>query len=35
MEFRRIPGLPPYVYTIIDALKVEARRAGRDEIDLG
>lgn len=35
MEFRRIPGLPPYVFTIIDALKVEARRAGRDVIDLG
>ena len=35
MEFRRIPGLPPYVFTIIDGLKVEARRAGRDVIDLG
>jgi alanine-synthesizing transaminase len=35
MEFRRIPGLPPYVFTIIDSLKVEARRAGRDVIDLG
>lgn len=35
MEFRRIPGLPPYVFTIIDALKVEARRAGRDVVDLG
>jgi alanine-synthesizing transaminase len=35
MEFRRIPGLPPYVFTIIDGLKVEARRAGKDVIDLG
>jgi alanine-synthesizing transaminase len=35
MEFRRIPGLPPYVFTIIDGLKTEARRAGRDVIDLG
>src|SRR3569832_894387 len=35
MEFRRIPGLPPYVFTIIDGLKVEARRAGEDVIDLG
>ena len=35
MEFRRIPGLPPYVFTIIDGLKMEARRAGRDVIDLG
>ncbi len=35
MEFRRIPSLPPYVFTIIDSLKVEARRAGEDVIDLG
>ncbi|CAB4750380.1 unannotated protein [freshwater metagenome] len=35
MEFRRINSLPPYVFTIIDALKLEARRAGRDVIDLG
>jgi alanine-synthesizing transaminase len=35
MEFRRITGLPPYVFTIIDSLKVEARRAGADVIDLG
>ena len=35
MEFRRITGLPPYVFTIIDGLKVEARRAGKDVIDLG
>jgi alanine-synthesizing transaminase len=35
MEFRRITALPPYVFTIIDSLKVEARRAGHDVIDLG
>ena len=35
MEFRRISNLPPYVFTIINNLKVEARRAGRDVIDLG
>lgn len=35
MEFRRITNLPPYVFTIIDGLKIEARRAGVDVIDLG
>jgi alanine-synthesizing transaminase len=35
MEFRRINGLPPYVFATIDDLKLEARRAGRDVIDLG
>ncbi len=35
MEFRRINGLPPYVFAQIDALKLAARRAGRDIIDLG
>jgi alanine-synthesizing transaminase len=35
MEFRRITGLPPYVFTIIDGLKVAARRAGEDVVDLG
>ena len=35
MEFRRITSLPPYVFTIIDSLKVERRRAGEDIIDLG
>jgi|SRR5579875_1299738 len=34
MEFRRINGLPPYVFAHIDALKLAARRAGRDVIDL-
>jgi len=35
MEFRRINGLPPYVFAHIDSLKLAARRAGRDVIDLG
>ena len=35
MEFRRITNLPPYVFTIINGLKIEARRAGVDVIDLG
>jgi alanine-synthesizing transaminase len=35
MEFRRINALPPYVFTIIDSLKMAARRAGEDVIDLG
>jgi alanine-synthesizing transaminase len=35
VEFRRISNLPPYVFTIIDGLKVAARRAGEDVIDLG
>ena len=35
MEFRRINGLPPYVFGIIDSLKIESRRAGDDVIDLG
>jgi alanine-synthesizing transaminase len=35
MEFRRINGMPPYVFGIIDGLKQGARRAGHDVIDLG
>ena len=35
MEFRRINSLPPYVFGIMDALKIEARRAGEDVVDLG
>ena len=34
-EFRRINELPPYVFTIIDQLKLQSRRAGVDVIDLG
>jgi len=35
MEFRRINNLPPYVFSIINSLKIEARRAGEDVIDFG
>jgi len=35
MEFRRIENLPPYVFSIINNLKIEARRAGTDVVDLG
>lgn len=35
MEFRRINGLPPYVFATINDLKLDARRAGADVIDLG
>jgi alanine-synthesizing transaminase len=35
MEFRRINGLPPYVLTIINDLKTQARRAGDDVLDFG
>jgi alanine-synthesizing transaminase len=35
VEFRRINGLPPYVFAIINELRDEARHQGRDVIDLG
>jgi alanine-synthesizing transaminase len=35
MEFRRINALPPYVFGAIESLKMEARRAGADVVDLG
>ena len=35
MEFRRINGLPPYVFATINDLKLDARRSGKDVIDLG
>ncbi len=35
MDFRRINHLPPYVLAIINDLKMEARRAGKDVIDFG
>jgi alanine-synthesizing transaminase len=35
MEFRRINALPPYVLGVIEGLKMEARRAGDDVVDLG
>jgi alanine-synthesizing transaminase len=35
MEFRRIERFPPYVFSIVNDLKMQARRAGEDVIDLG
>jgi alanine-synthesizing transaminase len=35
MEFRRINHLPPYVFSIINDLKMTARRRGEDIIDFG
>ncbi len=35
MELRRVTGLPPYVFAEINELKLAARRAGEDVIDLG
>jgi alanine-synthesizing transaminase len=35
MEFRRIDRFPPYVFSIVNELKMQARRAGEDIIDLG
>ncbi len=34
-RFARIKRLPPYVFGIVNAMKVEARRRGEDIIDLG
>ncbi len=34
-EFSRIKRLPPYVFAIVNSLKMEARRKGFDIIDLG
>ena len=35
LEFARMKRLPPYVFSTVDAMKMEARRAGEDIIDLG
>lgn len=34
-EFSRIKRLPPYVFATVDALKMSARHAGEDIVDLG
>jgi len=34
-EFKRINRLPPYVFSTVNQLKIEARRRGEDIIDLG
>ena len=35
VEFRRINGLPPYVFAVINQLRDQARHQGEDVIDLG
>ncbi|MEO8323026.1 MAG: aminotransferase class I/II-fold pyridoxal phosphate-dependent enzyme, partial [Actinomycetota bacterium] len=35
MEFRRINRFPPYVFATVNDMKMQARRAGEDIIDLG
>ncbi len=35
MEFRRIERFPPYVFSIVNEMKIAARRAGEDVVDLG
>jgi alanine-synthesizing transaminase len=34
-KFARLDRLPPYVFTTVNKLKMEARRAGEDIVDLG
>ncbi|HAS18072.1 MAG: alanine transaminase [Nitrospirae bacterium RIFCSPLOW2_12_42_9] len=34
-EFNRIKRLPPYVFSIVTSMKIDARRRGEDIIDLG
>ena len=34
-NFQRIKRLPPYVFSIVDELKMKARRAGHDIVDFG
>ena len=35
LQFQRIDRLPPYVFAIVNDLKMAARREGEDIIDLG
>jgi alanine-synthesizing transaminase len=35
MDFRRIERFPPYVFSIVNDMKMQARRQGEDIIDLG
>ena len=34
-RFARLDRLPPYVFATVNQIKMEARRAGEDIIDLG
>ncbi len=35
MEFQRIKRLPPYVFNVVNSMKIDARRRGEDIIDFG
>ncbi len=35
LDFPRMKRIPPYVFSIVDTMKMQARRAGEDIIDLG
>jgi alanine-synthesizing transaminase len=35
LQLRRIDRLPPYVFSVVNDMKIEARRRGEDIIDLG
>jgi len=35
LDFPRMKRLPPYVFSVVDTMKMQARRAGEDIIDLG
>ena len=35
VQFARLDRLPPYVFTVVNKLKMDARRAGEDIVDLG
>src|SRR4028119_167286 len=35
MDFRRIDRFPPYVFSIVNDLKMRARRGGEDIVDIG
>ena len=34
-EFVRVKRLPPYVFAVVNQIKMEARRRGEDIVDLG
>jgi alanine-synthesizing transaminase len=34
-DFQRMKRLPPYVFSVVDSMKIEARRRGEDIVDLG
>ena len=35
LEFKRLKRLPPYVFTVVNELKMKARKEGKDIIDFG